>query len=267
MERSPMLEHFAEELRLARSAAGMSQEALAEAINYSQAMVAKVENCGRRPSLDFARRCDRLFDTDGRFERIQKRISREIIVQYFREWAGVEQEAKALRWFEPAYVPGLLQTEAYARTVLSSTGLLTTEEVEQQVTARLDRQEILTRDKPPLFTVVLDESALRRPIGGPAVMREQLLHLVKVGTSLPQVRIHVVPSRVGAYAGLDGPFIIATPPVGEPVAYFEGHFHGQMVDRADYVNHMLDVWDSIRGEALPHQQSIELIAEVAETWT
>ena len=135
------------------------------------------------------------------------------------------------------------------------------------MTARLDRQEILTRDKPPLLTAVVDESVLRRPIGGPVVMREQLLHLVKVGTTLSRVRIHVVPLSVGAYAGLDGPFVIATPPVGEPVVYFEGHFHGQMVDRADYVNHMIEVWESIRGEALPHQQSIELIAEVAETWS
>jgi len=267
MEQSPMLAHFAEELRLTRSAAGMSQAALAEAINYSPTLVAKVETCERRPSLDFARRCDAVFETGGRFERIQKKISREIVVQYFREWAGVEQEATALRGFQPLYVPGLLQTEAYARAVLSGPGLLSAEEIEQQVTARLDRQEILTRDKPPLLTAVVDESVLRRPIGGPVVMREQLLHLVKVGTTLSRVRIHVVPLSVGAYAGLDGPFVIATPPVGEPVVYFEGHFHGQMVDRADYVNHMIEVWESIRGEALPHQQSIELIAEVAETWS
>ncbi|WP_230393551.1 helix-turn-helix domain-containing protein [Plantactinospora alkalitolerans] len=230
-DRSPMLEHFAEELRLARAAAGMTQAVLAEAINYSQPMVTKIETCERRPSLDFARRCDKVLNTDGRFERIQKRISREIVVQYFREWAGVEQEAKALRSFQPAYVPGLLQTEAYVRAVLSGPGLLSAEEVEEQVTARLDRQEILTRAKPPLLTFVLDEYVLRRPIGDRAAMREQLLHLVKVGGSVPQVKIHVVPASAGSYAGLDGPFVLATPPSGEPIVYFDGHRHGHMDDR------------------------------------
>lgn len=267
MERSPMQEHFAEELRLARAAAGMSQAELAEKINYSQPMVTKVETCDRRPSLDFARRCDAIFDTDGRFERIQKRISREIVVQYFREWAGVEQEAKALRAYQQVVVPGLLQTEAYARALLSSTGLLSAEEVEEQVTARLDRQEILHRAKPPQYTVVLDEFVLRRPIGGSVVMREQLLHLVKMGNTVPQVRIQVVPCTVGAYAGVDGPFVLATPPTGEPVVYFDGHRHGQMDDRPEYVNYMIDVWESIRSVALPHQQSLDMIAEVAETWS
>ncbi|MFC6020512.1 Scr1 family TA system antitoxin-like transcriptional regulator [Plantactinospora solaniradicis] len=267
MERPAMLEHFAEELRLARTKRDMSQAELAEASNYSPAMIAKVEACERRPSLDLARRCDTIFGTDGLFERIQRKIGQETVVGYFREWAAVEQEAKALRWFEPTYVPGLLQTEAYARAVLASSGLLTPEETEQQVVTRLDRQEILTRATPPLLTFVMDESALRRAIGGPAVMREQLLHLVKVGAALPRVRIHVVPASAGAYAGLDGTFVIATPPVGEQVVYFEGHIHGQMVDRPDQVQHMLDVWDSVRGEALPHQQSIELIAEVAQTWS
>ncbi|MDG4785178.1 helix-turn-helix transcriptional regulator [Micromonospora sp. WMMD1102] len=266
MELSPMLEHFAEELRLARAAAGMSQAALAETINYSQPMVAKVEGCERRPSIDFARRCDAVFNTDGRLVRIQKRISREIVVHYFREWAGVEQEAKALRSFEPAYVPGLLQTEAYARAVLSGPGLLSAEEVEEQVTARLDRQEIVTRAKPPLLTFVFDEYVLRRPVGDRAVTREQLLHLVKTGTDVPQVRIHVVPASAGSYAGLDGSFVLATSPAGETLVYFDGHRHGQMDDRAEYVNYMIDVWETVRSVALPHQQSLDLIAEVAETW-
>ena len=266
MERPPMLEHFAEELRLARARAEMSQADLAGSCNYSAAMIAKVETCERRPSLDLARRCDAVLGTGGLLERIQRRIGQETVIGYFQEFAGIEQEAKALRNFEPIYVPGLLQTESYARAVFAAGGLLTPEEIDVQVATRLHRQEIPPRATPPLLTAVLDEAALRRPVGGSAVMRDQLLHLVKVGETLPRVRLHVVPSSAGAYAGMDGPFVIATPPVGEPVVYFEGHVHGQIIDRPEYVKHMIDVWDSIRGEALPHQQSIELIAEVAETW-
>ncbi|MFI7216870.1 helix-turn-helix domain-containing protein [Micromonospora maritima] len=267
MELSSMLEHFAEELRLARAAGGMSQAALAEALNYSGALVAKVETCERRPGLDFARRCDAVFGADGRFERIQRRISRETVVPWFRDWPGIEAEATALRSFEPLCVPGLLQTEGYARALLCGGGLFAPDEVEQQVATRLDRQPVLTRDRPPLLTFVVDEHVLRRRVGGPEVMREQVRHLVKIGTTLPRVRIHVVPLAAGAYPGINGPFVIATPPHGEDVVYQEGQLHAQVIDRADHVRRMVEVWESIRGEALSHQQSLELMTEVAETWT
>ena len=76
----------------------------------------------------------------------------------------------------------------------------------------------------------------------------------------------MVPLAAGAYGGLDGPFVIATPPTGEDVVYLEGQRHGQMIDRAEDVR-QFEVWESIRGEALSHQQSLDLISEVAETWT
>jgi transcriptional regulator with XRE-family HTH domain len=267
VERSSMLDHFAEELRLARAISGMSQTTLAEVLSYSGALVAKVETCERRPSLDFARRCDAVFGAEGRFERIQRRISRETVVPWFRDWTGVEQEATALRWFEPLYVPGLLQTEGYARAILAGAGLFGADEIEQQVLARLDRQAVLTRDRPPLLTAVVDEYVLRRRIGGPDVMHEQLRHLVKLGSSLPRVRIQVVPLSAAAYPGLDGPFVIATSQIGEDIVYLEGQRHGQVIDRAEYVRQLVEVWESIRGEALSQQQSLEVIAEVAETWT
>lgn len=264
---SPMLEHFGEELRVAREAAGKSQSQLAEEIQYSAALVAKVERGERRPSSDFAQRCDTALGTNGLLARIQRRLSREIIFAWFREWAAIEEEGTALRNFEPLYIPGLLQTEDYARAVFAGVGLLSADETEQQITARLERQEILTRGKPPLFTTVIDESVLRRPVGGPAVMREQLLHLVKLGGALPRVRIHVVPLGVGAYAGLDGPFVIATPPTGEDVVYVEGQLPAQVSDRPEHVRRAVDVWESIRGDALPQQRSLELITEVAESWS
>ncbi|MFY1624432.1 helix-turn-helix domain-containing protein [Micromonospora sp. WMMD723] len=267
MERSSMLDHFAEELRLTRAAHGMSQAALAEALSYSGALVAKVETCERRPSLDFARRCDTVFTTDGRFERIQRRISRETVVPWARDWTAVEAEARAFRWFEPLYVPGLLQTEEYARAILVGAGLFGVDEIEQQVATRIERQVVLTRERPPLLTAVIDEYVLRRNVGQPEVMCQQLQHLVKLGTTLPRVRIQVVPLSAGAYPGLDGPFVIATSPTGEDVVYLEGQRHGQVVDRTDYLREVVEVWESIRGETLSQQQSIELIGEVAETWT
>ncbi|WP_204033097.1 DUF5753 domain-containing protein [Micromonospora qiuiae] len=186
---------------------------------------------------------------------------------WFRDWARIEQEATALRWFEPVYMPGLLQTEGYARAILTGAGLFGADEIEQQVAARIDQQGVLTRDRPPLLSAVIDEHALRRRIGGAEVMREQAQHLVKLGSTLPRVRIQVVPLSAGAYAGLDGPFVIATSPSGEDVVYLDGQRHGQVIDRGDYVRQMVEVWESIRGEALSQQQSLDLMAEVAETWT
>ncbi|WP_433529436.1 helix-turn-helix domain-containing protein [Micromonospora sp. CA-263727] len=266
MKRSSMLEHFAEELRLTRTAVGMSQTALAEALSYSAALVAKVETGERRPSLDFAHRCDSVLGTGGRFERIQRRISREVLVSWFRDWPIIEEEATALRWFEPIYVPGLLQTGAYARAIMDGAGFFAPDEIDQQVATRLDRQPVLTRDRPPLFIAVIDEYVLRRRIGDPEVMREQLRHLVKLGSTLPRVRIQVVPLSAGAYPGLDGPFVIATYPQGEDVVYLEGQRYAQVIDRSEYVRQIVEIWESIRGEALSQQQSLDLIAEVAETW-
>ncbi|MFG1882306.1 DUF5753 domain-containing protein [Micromonospora sp. NPDC049102] len=131
---------------------------------------------------------------------------------------------------------------------------------------RLDRQGLLTRDRPPLITSLIDEHVLRRDVGGPAVMREQIQHLVKLGSAFPRVRIQVVPTNAGAYAGLGGPFVIASSPEGEDLVYLAGQRHGQVIDRSDYVRQMVEVWESIRGEALSHGQSLDLMAEVAETW-
>lgn len=267
MRPSPMLEHFAEELRVARTAAEMSQASLADAVNYSAALIGKIEQCERRPGPDLARRCDAALGTGGLFERIQRRLHRDGFITWFQEWAVIEAEAVALRWYEPLFVPGLLQTEAYARAVLSGSGLLIADELEQQVANRLARQEILTQPKPPLFTAVIDEAVLRRAIGGPELMREQLDHLVRLGTSLPRLRIHVVPFSAGAYAGLNGPFVIATPPSGGDLVYEEGQLHGQIYDRDEDVKAAVQKWESIRGEALTQQQSIELIRQVARTWS
>ncbi|WP_307804144.1 helix-turn-helix domain-containing protein [Micromonospora echinofusca] len=264
---SPVLEIFAEELKLARAAAELTQTQLAEAINYSGSLVAKIELAERRPNPDFARRCDEVLATSGLFTRIQRQVSRDVIVAWLQEWVAVEQEATTLRGFEPLYVPGLLQTEAYARTVLSGSGLLAREDVEQQVVARLGRQAILHAEHPPLLTVVVDEAVLRRPVGGPAVMREQLDHLVTLAGARPRVRIHVVPYSAGAYAGLDGPFVMATLPSGDDLLFVEGPFHGRTYDGAEDVQSAIQVWESVRGVALPQQQSLDLIAEVARTWT
>lgn len=267
MAESPStLSLFAGELRRFRSMAKLSQEGLAQRINFSAALVAKVELCQRRPTRDFAKRCDAVLETGGLLERIHEVLGPGPILPWFRQWAAFEQEAIALRCFELSVVPGLLQTEAYARALLASGGLLTGERVEQQVAARLARQEMLARDIPPMFTAVIDQRVLHQPVGGPAVMREQLLHIAKVCAERPRVRMQVVPTSAGAYAGLNGPFVIATLVDGDDVAYLDDQLQGRLVERSDDITVVRQLWESIRSEALNEQQSIELILEVAESW-
>lgn len=258
---------FADELRRARARAGVTQEGLGQLVNFSASLIAKIELSQRRPTRDFARRCDEALDTDGLLGRIRDVIGASPVLPWFEQWATNERVATALRTFQLSVVPGLLQTEEYARALLRGGGLLTAEQVEEQVTARLDRQEILTRDDRLHYTAVIDERVLRQPVGGAEVMRDQLRHLVKVCETHPRMRIQVVASSVGPYLGLNGPFVIATVPEEGDVAFLDDQLGGRFVDRAEDVAVLLRIWESTRGDALSYQQSIELIREVAEQWS
>ncbi|PYC64258.1 DNA-binding protein [Micromonospora arborensis] len=266
MDRLPMLELFAGELRRLRTTAGLSQEALSERINYSASLVAAVEQCRRPPRLEFTERSDRVLDADGLLLRIRETMIRESVMPWFREWVTIEQEATALRSFQPLVLPGLLQTEAYARALYVGASQLAEHQVDQPVAARLQRQEILAREEPPLFVAVLDHTVLERPVGGPAVMREQLRHLLKVGRR-PRVHLHLVPRDVGAYPGLNGAFVIATPPDGDDVAYLDNPLQGTVIERQVDVRSLRQSWESVRAEAMSHGQTLRMISEAAEAWT
>ncbi len=192
------------------------------------------------------------------------RRHRELI--WFQPWEAIEREARSLRSYQPLVLPGLLQTEGYARGLFSSAGQHTPDEVDRLVAARMSRQSVLAGDAPPWMTAVIDEGVIRRSVGGPAVMREQLESLA--GTArLPHVRVHVVPLSAGAYAGLSGPFVIATNADNRTAGYLDTQLHGQVVSEPGDLVALMAAWENARGEALSHRQSIELIGEVAETWT
>ncbi|GAA2715645.1 helix-turn-helix domain-containing protein [Micromonospora olivasterospora] len=266
MDRLPMLELFAGELRRLRVRAGLSQEALGERINYSASLVAGVEQCRRPPREGFTLRCDDVLQAEGLLVRIRDAILKESLMPWFREWVTIEQEATGLRNFEPLVVPGLLQTEAYARALNEGASQFVGDEMEQQVAARLARQAVLARPAPPQLVVVLDYTVLERPVGGPKVMREQLRHLVEVGRR-PRVHLHVVPKGTGAYPGLNGAFVIATPPEGDDLAYLDNQLQGTIVERTVDVHSLRQTWESVRAEAMPHGATLTLISEAAESWT
>lgn len=260
------LEFFGHELRRARKERGLSQEDLAQKINYSSSLVGMVEIGQRTPSQDFVTRVDAALETGGLFERLLTLVRLDAAPPWLREWITVEREATLLRWFEPSLVPGLLQTEAYARAVLSGGGLLSEGEIDQRVTSRLERQAILFQEKPPQFVAVIDEAVLRRAIGEPAVMTEQYEHLLRM-SERPHIHLHVVPASVGMHPGLAGGFILAKTVEGGEIAHLDNQLRAQVTDRPEDVDTLQRAWENVRGEALPRRASRDLIREVTKSWT
>ncbi|MET8045843.1 DUF5753 domain-containing protein [Micromonospora sp. NPDC005215] len=186
--------------------------------------------------------------------------------QWLREWVDWEREAVALRWFEHSWVPGLLQTEAYARATLAH-NLLTADEIDERVASRLDRSAILTSDKPVQLVAVIDVMALRRPMKThPTVMAEQLAHLAEMA-ELAHVQILVVGEDAGLYPGLQGGFIIGTLGDGSLVAHLDHQVRAQILNQSEDLVTLQRTWEAIRGEAFSRRQSLELIKEAAKTWT
>ncbi|MGC5319292.1 DUF5753 domain-containing protein [Micromonospora arida] len=184
---------------------------------------------------------------------------------WFRPWVEIEREALSLRWFELAWIPGLLQTEAYARATLSMESL-TTEEIDERVSARVARQAILHRARPPLVIAVMDEAALRRRVGADGeVMREQCEQIAACAT-LPHVQVQVVPAETPMYLGMGGAFIMAEMPDGACVAHEDGQVRAQIIDDTREIATLGRRWARIVGEALPRAHSLDLIRKVAASW-
>jgi transcriptional regulator with XRE-family HTH domain len=264
---------FGAELRHYRTAAGLSQEQLGDRIGYSAALVGAVETARRMPTEDFTARCDVVEElgTGGALLRLRAhlrdQLHRQVWPPWFREWPSIEREALSLRSWEWAVVPGLLETAAYARVVLR--GALpdaSEEQVEEQVNARLQRQEILARQDPPMLWAIMDEGALRRRVGSTEIMREQLGYLLEASHS-PKIKVLVVPASAGAHVGLAGAFVMAEFRDAPDVVYLDTAAQGQIADHPDIVKACDQVFDSLRAEALPPRASLDLIAEVRNTWS
>jgi len=258
---------FADEMRAARDRAGLTQDELAARVNYSTTLVAMVESLKRVPQADLAARLDDVLATPGTFGRLQERLRSLPFPASFRPFAAYEDLAVALRNFENCLIPGLLQTEDYARAVLSARPNTNEDEVDELVAVRLARQAILNRDDPPALWVVVDEGVLTREIGSPKTMAGQLQHLADMAAR-PNITIQVIPFSAGAHIGLQGAFIIAEFADTPPVAFLATATDGQTIEDASAVARALFTFDNLRSEALPRKASREQIQRLAEErWT
>jgi transcriptional regulator with XRE-family HTH domain len=265
-DRRTWQDYFAAELRSWREFRKMSQLQLAEAIHYSDSAVAMVETSQRKAKPDFVQRCDEALQTGGALKRLlDELVSRELVPDWLDRWRTIEEQATALNSYEPLLVPGLLQTADYARAVFQKSGQATSVDIEAQVSTRLERQKILTGDNPPMFVAVIDEGMLHRLIGSTKIMHDQLMHLVDLCKERPDVVVQVIPRDTGAYAGLAGPFVIATMD-GDEFVYLDTALYGQVAESAQDLGIVKRMWESLRAEALPRTASLNLIMEVANQW-
>jgi len=263
------LAFFGSELRLARTAAGISQEQLGQRIGYSAAQVGKVETGERAPSQDFARNCDQaLPDVGGLFTRIYALTQRWEggYPSWFAEWIEAERRAESLCWWEPLLVPGLVQTADYARALFEAWRLADGDELDRLVSGRLERQSIFDRPQAPSLWVIVDEGVLHRCIGSEKIMHDQLARLAE-WADRPNTTIQVVPAEVGAHVGLLGAFAIASVD-GAGIVYMESPDQGQTTKTPSVVAKVSATFDILRAEALPRGASRDLIRRVAEQqWT
>jgi transcriptional regulator with XRE-family HTH domain len=184
----------------------------------------------------------------------------------YQDFISLEASAQAISTYEAQLVPGLLQTEDYARAIAAASLVgENQEEREQFVQARLTRQQILTRDAPLQFWAILSEGALRQQVGGPRVMKAQLHYLMEVGSGRPNVNLQVLPFAVGAHAATSGPFVIMrfpeAPDLG--VVYLEGQTGGIYLESAGEVARYTLVFEHLRASALSTAATVRLIEEVA----
>jgi hypothetical protein len=185
---------------------------------------------------------------------------------FIADLADKEAAATAIRWYGPMVIPGLLQTAEYARAILAATFGITAEEVEQQVAERLQRQEILTRDKPPELRVILDEPVLHKLIGSREVMAEQVRRLIEEADR-PSTTILVIPSGSGAHEGLSGEFGVVDDDGQPGFGFVDTAIGGQPLPEADNVALLNRKWATLSGEATSWRASRALLEEAYKRWT
>ena len=268
------------EIKRLREAAGMSQEAVAEQLDWHSTKLMRIETGRTSPHPNDIRLMMEVFGITDR-EQIQALVKlardarqrgwwysyRDVLLNRYDFFIGLESEASSIRWFELAMIPGLLQTADYARALMhGDSPELGRDDVERRVEVRMTRQETLARDDRPQLWAILDESVIRRVVGGPAVMRAQLERLI-ADSDQSQTTIQVVPYGAGAHPGQAGPFIIlGFEQASEPdVVYLETVGGNLYVDKPEDARLFATAFDHLRAAALsPKSTRAMLHAAVKE---
>ncbi|GII76964.1 transcriptional regulator [Sphaerisporangium rufum] len=260
---------FGAEMRRLREAAQLSQAAVAARLGCTQTQVSRLESATRTPSPGDAHRLDLLFGTEGGtfFADLHRRIAaRPGSPIWFIDWLDeIEPTALTLRSWDPLLIPGLLQTEDYARELFRRGPGTERDDVEKRVEARIQRRRILDKPDPPLLLFLMDAGVVRRQVGGPESMRGQLDYLLDIAHH-PTLSIQLVDPL--CIAGLAGAFMIAELPHGRPeTIHADSPAQGQISCDPEVVKSIKRRYEAIRLWAYPEHLTRRMIEEARREWT
>ena len=273
---SVRLRRLAAQLRELREAAGLTQEDVSERTGKDRSTLYRLESAQQRPQkstliqlLDLygaaePRRSELLTLLREASQRGWMRPYRSELPDVYSDYIGFEDEARSIANYESLFVPGLLQTEAYARAQLRGTLPYASEaEIESRVAARLERQPVLIKDDAPKLWAIMDEAALRRLVGGRDVMRGQAGHLLEA-RSLPNVTIQVIPYGAGAHPGMDGSFVILEfPDPDDPsIVYVESAAGGLFLEQDAEIRRYMLMFEHLRAAASGLDATAALLEEI-----
>ncbi|MFF5772753.1 helix-turn-helix domain-containing protein [Streptomyces californicus] len=249
-------------LKFLREQSGLSLGQLAEKTRYDKSYLSRLESGKRLSKPAVMEDLDRFYKTGGLLIELWKVARREVFKDKYKEVVRLELTACIIHMFSPG-IPGLLQTEDVARILLSGDQETASEaeSVEEQVIARLGRQQVLHRDQAPSIRIIMDEYGLRRQVGDAAVWEAQLEHLIEIA-ELPTVALQVLPFEAGAHHLMNGSFTLMWQADGSAVAYTEGNQCSELrEDPADITRGRLS-YDRARDLALPPPESAAFIRGV-----
>lgn len=252
--------YFGDELRRHRDRMGWTRADLAERMPWSAWTIKSIERGQRKPPPGFGEHCDALFGLPGDMTALAKEAQEDD--SPFGDFRDLEHRATSIRIFDARLVPGLLQTEGYARTIQRMRRPSPADaEVERLVQVRLARQQILQREEPPTMHAVLDEAVIARRIGTPEVMHQQLATLL---TPSRNVTLQVLLLSAGAHDCADGPLTVLRLPNEPDIAYADGWAGGHLLDTPAEVFRAQQSFEQLAALALPPEMSLATIATYME---
>ncbi|WP_371515212.1 Scr1 family TA system antitoxin-like transcriptional regulator [Kitasatospora sp. NBC_01300] len=251
-------------LRTSREQRGWTQEHLAELIGCTSSYISALEHGRRKPSQQISTALDRVFESGERFLREWSTSGRRVLFEGFDEYLRNEAKAIALRLFEINLVPSLLQTPEYSRVFQEAAvlrGIATQQQADERIEKVLLRQQALARDPAPHVQVVMDEGALRRPIGGRDVMVAQLRYLEALAAR-PRFLVQVCPTAAGENRPFGHPITLLTMPNRAIVGYGETQRRGYLERDPETLAEWVSEYDHLQAEALRRAASVEFIRNV-----
>ncbi|MFF0504622.1 DUF5753 domain-containing protein [Streptomyces fimicarius] len=253
-------------LRREREARGWKQDDLGARIGYTGRHVSGVELCHKSPTRKFSIAVDVAMSFTGTadsFEREWRKIKHGVLLQGFPEYVALEGRAAEIRMFEVGVIPGLLQTREYAQALDNAAvarGVITPEQAEQRMALLMERQSALLRTAPPTLIAVLDESCIRRPVGGPAVMDAQLQHLVDFAAQA-HTMLQIAPFRIGEHRPFNRAVNLLTLQDRSVVSYVESETQGHLDRELSSVIPVVRAYHQLQAVSLSQAETVDMIHE------